>query len=271
MAWTDGSDRLATDLQDVSQGDVLAGSGWLAASRGPGIAAAGGFDEAEGISGFAGGAIVLDGMPAYDWYHGCAPTAAAMLLAYWDLHVYSGYFDAEGWEALSVTTNVGDEISSAAHNAKYDPARDAQTLPDPPDTSLADFLHTSEGSLGFGSTWLSQVDPGIEGYTAYRGHALDASSHGFGSVAWQDIVQEIDDGRPMLFHVDSDANGVVDHTMAVLGYEDRGAEGHWYGSYTTWDEEERVAWFPFRPMETGDAYGIYSVTFVHDTAAALIA
>jgi hypothetical protein len=280
MAWTDGEFAMA--LRDPLQRDGLAAADWrpdIFWADQPGIAGAemahdrsAGDPDLAGVGEpLSGDPIVLDEMPAYDWYHGCAPTAAAMLLAYWDLHVDSRFFDAEGWDEISLTANVAEQISSAAHNARYDPLRDVWTLPDPPDTSLADFLHTSEGTLGFGSTWLSQVDPGIEGYTAWRGHPLDADSLSFGAVSRNDIVVEIDAGRPMLFHVDSDGNGSVDHTMAVLGYEDRGAEGLWYGSYTTWREDETVEWFPFRPMTAGDAFGVYGVTFVHEAATSLIA
>src|SRR5262249_45443900 len=70
--------------------------------------------------GVDGGERLLPGCPAYDWYHGCSPTSAGMLMGYWDLHGYGNLFDAQGWAQVSQTSFVEDQISSPAHNAKYD-------------------------------------------------------------------------------------------------------------------------------------------------------
>jgi hypothetical protein len=88
-------------------------------------------------------AKVLDEVPAYNWYHGCGPTASASVIGYYDLHGYPQLFDAQGWDAVRLTENVQDQISSPQHNAKYDSTPDDLTLPVPPPTSLADFMHTS--------------------------------------------------------------------------------------------------------------------------------
>jgi hypothetical protein len=208
------------------------------------------------------GPVVLAEVPAYDWYHGCSPTAIASVFAYWDLTQYAGFFDAEGWDELRLTSNVQDQISSPAHNAKYDPTPDDPDLPDPPDTSIADFLGTSVDPLAFGYTWISSMEAGIEGFAAFRGHPLDAWTWWIGAVAWEDVTGEIDEARPMVFHVDTDGNGGVDHSIPVLGYDDRDAEGRWYGAYTTWSEEETVSWFEFRPAEFGAPWGVSYVTFI---------
>ncbi len=81
--------------------------------------------------------VFIQDIPAYNWYHGCGPTAAASVLAYWDLHGYSNLFTASGND-LYLTANVQDQISSPAHNAKYDPDPDVSSLPVPPKTSIAD-------------------------------------------------------------------------------------------------------------------------------------
>jgi len=65
--------------------------------------------------------VSLSNVPAYNWYHGCGPTAAASIMGYYDVHGYSNLFDASGWDAVKQTANVQDQISSPAHNAKYDP------------------------------------------------------------------------------------------------------------------------------------------------------
>jgi hypothetical protein len=207
--------------------------------------------------------VVLEQVPAYALYHGCGPTSVASVLGYWDLRGLSGLLDAEGWEAMRLTANVRDLISSPEHNAKFGPTPDDPDLPVPPETSIADFLNTSEGRLGTGWTLLSAMEPGIEAYAAMRGHALDAWSVRFADLGWEEVVREIDAGRPMIFLVDTEGDGVTGHFAPVLGYQDRGeAGGRWFGAYTTWTEEERVEWFEYRPMTVGEAWGVGYVTFV---------
>jgi len=214
------------------------------------------------------GPLVLDRVPAYEWYHGCAPTAVASIFGYWDLHGHPKYFDAQGWDALRWTAAVQDEISSPEHNAKYDPTPDDPPLTDPADTSIADFLRTSEGSVTFGWTWLASVDSGIEGYAELRGAPVDARTAPVAAVAWEDVVAEIDAARPMLFLVDTGGDGATDHFVPVLGYDDRGPEGgRWYGAYTTWTEAETVEWFEWRPMAAGEEWGVAHVTFVQPLGA----
>ena len=40
------------------------------------------------------GPVLLENVPAYDWYHGCGPTAAASIIGYYDMQGYSNLFDA---------------------------------------------------------------------------------------------------------------------------------------------------------------------------------
>jgi hypothetical protein len=214
------------------------------------------------VTAAATGRHLLDHVPAYSWYHGCGPTAVASILGYWDLLGYENYFGASGWDQVRYTANVQDEISSPAHNAKYDPTPDNASLPVPSMTSIADFLHTSQDPLGYGWTYLSEIAPGMEAYANSRGEPLDAWSVSFDSATWQALVREIDAGRPSVFLVDTNGDAVTDHFVPVLGYEDRGAAGLWYGAYTTWSEDETVSWFPFRPMADGTSWGVGYATFV---------
>jgi len=209
------------------------------------------------------GPVVLDGVPAYNWYHGCGPTAVASVLGYWDLRGYPKFLDAEGWDQVRFTWEVRDHIASPAHEAKYGPTPDNPNLPHPAPDSLAGFLGTSLDPLGYGWTWLSQMEPGIEGYASFRGHEVDAWSAWVGTIGWEDIVHEIDAGRPMVFLVDTEGDGITDHFVPILGYDDRGEEGLWYGAYTTWSEEEAVEWFAFAPMAVGRSWGVAFVTFIH--------
>lgn len=210
--------------------------------------------------------VTLSNVPAYDWYHGCGPTAAASLMGYYDLREYSDLFDASGWDAVKLTSNVQDHISSPAHNAKYNPTPDCSTLPAPPDTSLACWMETSVDPLQYGWSYLSYTDDAFEGYVDYRGYECSAWYEHYGStLTWQDLVGEIDAERPLMFLVDSDGNGGTDHFVPVLGYDDRGDDGLWYAYYTTWTESETVYWSQFRAMSDEYSWGVYSATFVHMT------
>jgi len=202
-------------------------------------------------------AKTIDSVPAYNWYHGCGPTAAASVIGYWDMEGFSNLFDASG-AAVFLTSNVQDQISSPAHNAKYDPTPDASGLA-PAYTSIADWFQTSVDPLDFGWSSLSYANDAFKGYAAYRGYAFGAQTVGFSSL-WEGLVQEIDAGRPFLGLVDTNGDGATDHFVPVLGYDDRGVNGKYYGFYTTWGESETIDWEPFLPL--GNPWGIGYGTFV---------
>ncbi len=209
--------------------------------------------------------VTISGVPAYDWYHGCGPTAAASVLGYYDMNGYDNLFDASGWDAVRLTTNIHDEISSPEHNAKYDSHPDAPG-PAPADTSIADFFHTSENQP-YGWSWLSDADDAFTGYANYRGYDdWNAWNEGFGDFTWTDLITEIDNDRPMMFLVDSEGNGQTDHFVSVLGYDDRGADGLWYGAYNTWHEGETIDWYQFRGMSANYSWGVGYGTFIRGGA-----
>jgi hypothetical protein len=176
------------------------------------------------------GPIGIEGVPSYDWYHGCGPTAAASIFGYWDLNGYPNLFDASG-DAVYLENNVQDQISSPAHNNKYENYRDDPAVPDPPDTSIADFFQTSENQ-GVGWSRPSDAVNAFEGYAAYRGYDFQAVQEVGSSVTWDDIVNAINAGQPMLFGVDTQGRGWVDHFVAVIAYDDRGDAGEWYAFMT---------------------------------------
>jgi len=193
-------------------------------------------------------------------------------MGYWDLHGYPNMFTASGWSAVSQTANVQDQISSPAHNAKYDPTPDNASLPVPAKTSIADFLGTSVDPLGYGSTYTSKIPSGLTGYASYRGYASSSQENlylaGILGLTWSKLVGEINAGRPMLFDVDSNGDGKNDHSVPVFGYDDRGSAGKYFGCYTTWSEDETIAWYPFRGMSTSYTFGIYDGDTFKITSAA---
>ena len=204
--------------------------------------------------------LVIEKVPSYRWYHGCSPTAAANIMGYWDLNGYGNLFDAQGWHNVRLTDKVKDHISSPAHNAKFDPFPDDSTLPDPPDTSIADFMHTSEGVLSYGGTWVTNIDDGLRDYPAYRGYRFSSQ---YVPLSWEAFVDEIASGMPVLLNVDSGGDGRVDHSITGIGYEDRGVDGLWYASYNTWHESETIDWYQWRSPSSDYRFGVYSMVSVH--------
>ena len=207
-----------------------------------------------------GTTVTLSNVPAYEWYHGCTPTAVGSIMGYWDIHGYSNMFNASGWTAVSQTANVEDQISSPAHNAKYDSTPDNPTLSTPAKTSIADFLGTSVGLLGYGSTYTNNIPSGMTAYASSRGYTATAHENlylaGILGLTWAKLTSEIDAGRPMLFDVDSNGDGKNDHSVPVVGYETVGGV-HYYGCYTTWSEDETIQWYQFTGVSAGHPFGIY--------------
>jgi len=216
----------------------------------------------------AGGSGVynlLSNVPAYDWYHGCGPTAVASIIGYYDVLGYSNLFDAAGWAEVKLTSNVQDQISSPEHNAKYDPHPDNPILPVPPNTSIACWFQTSV-NLEFGWSYLSYSDDAFDGYVTSKGYECTSAYTKYNdSSGWNFLVQEIDAGRPLLFLVDTNGDGSTDHFVPVFGYEDRGEDGKFYACYDTWNEGETVRWERARAMASGRNWGVGYVTWAHLT------
>ena len=229
------------------------------------------FSELVGTSldapaGDASSSKLLSGVPAYDWYHGCGPTAVASIIGYYDLRGYSNLFDAEGWDQLSLTANVQDQISSPAHNARYDPMPDDISLPVPPKTSIAGWFRTSVFPLAYGESAVNNADDAFRGYAEYRGYECVSENLSYDpTTSWDFLVEEIDNDRPVMFLVDSSGNGSTDHFVPVLGYDDRGADGRYYACYTTESEDETVQWRPFRGMSSSWDWGVGYITYAHLT------
>jgi len=227
-----------------------------------GCGGSGGATSSEGTASLT--AKTISSVPAYNWYHGCGPTAAASVFGYWDVSGFPNLFDAVGNDVF-LTANVQDQISSPAHNAKYDPTPDFPG-PVPSFTSIADWFGTSVDPLQFGWSFLSLADDAFEGYASFRGYEFEAQNRLFSDQSsdslfnWGDLVEEIDANRPLMFLVDLDGNGSTDHFVPVLGYDDRGALGRFYGLYTTWSEDERITWKSFQ--DRGNPWGVAYATFV---------
>ena len=208
-----------------------------------------------------GSPVTLSDVPAYNWYHGCSPTAAASVIGYWDLHGYQNLFTASATDVY-LTANVQDQISSPEHNARYDPIPDDLTKPQSWN-SIADFMSTSAGDLGMGWTYINNIPNGITGYASSQSYAFSAwNDYSSLPSLWTDLVNEINAGRPLMLAVDSSGDGSVDHSIPVLAYDIRGGNDLWYGAYTTWSEAETISWFQFRGMSNSYGWGVYNATII---------
>lgn len=187
-------------------------------------------------------------------------------MGFYDLNGYPNLFDASG-DDVFLTENVKDHISSPAHNAKFNPTPDAN-LPFPPWDSIASFLGTSRDPLGYGESYISQSAVAVIGYAAYRGYQFDASLRWYNTTIspyyfnWDDIVAEIDAGRPLVFVVDVNGDDREDHMVPVVGYYIRGPNDFYYGIYTTYTEAEDIIWKPWQSMDTGNRWGVSYATFI---------
>lgn len=216
--------------------------------------------------GTAAASVTLSQVPAYNWYHGCGPTAAGSIIGYWDLHGYPNLFTAAGWDNVKLTANVQDQISSPAHNAKYDSTPDAPGTA-PPSTSIADWFQTSVDPLAFGWSSLGYSDDAFVGYAAYRGYTFSSSFLSYPSLTWESLTAEIDAGRPLMFLVDTTGDNTTDHFVPVFGYAVGRDGNYYYGFYDTWSEDETIVWKEFRGMLTGREWGVAYATFVVPVSA----
>ncbi len=196
----------------------------------------------------------LDGVPDYNWYHGCAPTAGGMNVGYWDRqseyeNLYQGTAPLYADDADSPRDAIYDAIASDEHiMATYD---QNQCTHDAAPNSLACFMHTDPNGDSGTATW--NVATGMSRYAAWDNPetSIDESAD-FGSVVyyaphtnWPDrynqpaltferLRWEIDQGRPLMLGL-SLGNG-YGHQVLTYGYriDDQGDE--WFAVRDTWQD-----------------------------------
>lgn len=165
------------------------------------------------------GQTLISGVPDYEWWYGCSPTSAGMLMGYYDRNGYAGLVYPNlvpgGTAELNTfppgTYIANDTIASSGHIADYyvvfngttDPMGSGRTLPDDFDC-CADFMCTSnytdcsnpDGFTTFcywpdGSpTTISDIEDeslegvsgtyGIKEYVEYRGYGYSSLYNQYG-------------------------------------------------------------------------------------------
>lgn len=152
----------------------------------------------------------IDDVPNYPWLNGCSPTAAGMVLGYWDSHGYSNF---------------------------------------PGETTLIDELADSMGTdwPGSGATWPLDIDDGIEEVCADHGYNNFDASNGFtliNTFTWSNVVSEINANRPFVISMLNGGLGsgyqpgyeYEEHSVTCIGYSD-GSQDYVF-LHDTWDPED---------------------------------
>ena len=208
---------------------------------------------------------IISDVPAYYDYRGCGPTAAGMIIGYWD---GKGYPYLIPGDASIQNDNVKDAIANDQHFADYSlPIDYSHSLKKDKSyyggahqsNCLADFMRTSWYSQGNPYRWtlFSHIDDGIRGYVNYRApyYKVTVKNHYGSGLTWDSYCQEIDNNRPVVLLVDVDGNGKSDHYVTAIGYD----EDHNYACYNTWDRS--IHWYDFSRISGGNSWGIYGATF----------
>ncbi|MEW6267143.1 MAG: VPLPA-CTERM sorting domain-containing protein [Thermodesulfobacteriota bacterium] len=112
-----------------------------------------------------GSPTTLSGAPDYDWWYGCSPTSAGMMMAYYDINGYGGlrynnlvqggtaeastYYSTFGnWEYLAQYAIASPGHVSDFYVGGYGASGDDTPNPSRQFNSLADFMGTSQDAIG---------------------------------------------------------------------------------------------------------------------------
>ncbi|UCG53025.1 MAG: choice-of-anchor D domain-containing protein [Candidatus Latescibacterota bacterium] len=233
------------------------------------------------------GMNVIGGVPGYLWRRGCGPTAGGMVIGYWDANGFSLLVPGD---ASTQTNDVNQMIATGdgpgTHYDDYSLPLDAAPGPIEPDRSepppgdehpsdcVADFMRTSWSAAGnyYGWSWFSDADNALTGYVDYVNatygvqYQATAWNETWGAFTWEDLQSEIAAGRPMVFLVDTDADGSTDHFVTVIGWRDTNGYNE-YACLDTWAPPGNIRWEPFRQIQTGTIWGVFGATFFEITGS----
>lgn len=209
-----------------------------------------------------GAVKTISDVPNYTWYGGCGPTAAGMIIGFWDDHGLENLITAgDGTNSWATNQNaVKAMIASDGYLNDWYPDPDRL---EPPayhaDDSVADFMQASRGA-GIEPGWskATKQDNGMTGYAAYRGYTETRGAWIWYDYLWESFVEEIDAGRPMELYVDSTGNGIADHFVTAFGYDDTPGAEQYFGYDTSGGAGQ---WHDFRGLEAGQAWRISAGTW----------
>jgi uncharacterized protein (TIGR02145 family) len=146
----------------------------------------------------------------YDWSYGCTPTAATMLLSWWD---YNSINTDENYSKLiDIYFQRWDAIQGTGENDYQVPNLQRELA-----------IHMDTDTIITGSTYYYDIDPGIIdvcNLLNYNNYSFDASTYTAHDVEWyfDKIMEEIGTfQRPILNHIEVDGDG---HSECCVAYDD---------------------------------------------------
>jgi len=219
--------------------------------------------------------------PGYSWRHGCGPTAVGMVIGYYD---GQGYQDLIPGDASTQTGDVNQAIASGGTSSNPNPpgseehyedyARPQDSWPTMltddyitqgrtahTDNSIADYMHTSKSTHNnyYGWSWSNHIGPAFTSYVNQQNAGYNPGYTSYymsgGSLTWNVLTTEINNGRPMVFLVDTDGNGGTDHFVTIVGYRDTPALQ--YGCLDTWSPPSSIRWENFQAIASDVPWGIW--------------
>lgn len=198
---------------------------------------------------------IIPGVPSYTWHNGCGPTAVGMIVGYWDALGYGDLIPGSNDYNTNLQA-INDMMASPGQIRDYGPTPDRIPTPDDLyhlDNSVADFMETSRNPLGFGWAYESMQSKSLSGYSLYKGYNEALAGYSSYTNLWTTLIIEIDARRPMELFVDSTGNGIPDHFVTAIGYNDTTKQ---YACYNTYDHA--IHWYQFAKSDSNYAYGVWS-------------
>jgi hypothetical protein len=221
--------------------------------------------------------VDISGVPFYPTCEGSGPSAAGMIIGYWD---------ANGFPSLIPGTNDWSTNQAAIQNMIVSPEHvtdyvgygtgldrlDANPggAPYHADNCLADFAWSSRGMvLADGKSFENKQISGLVGYANLMGYSGATGSWEYYGLVWDNLLESIDMDRPAEFFVASTASGVADHFVTVIGYDD--APGHLQYEFYDPTGSGEAQWADFTYLAAGQPWSVYSGTFFEIPTGVFIA
>ncbi len=150
---------------------------------------------------------VISGVPELLWTAGCSPTAAAMVVEYYDALGPTSSLVADETSASDVIWQLAEEMFTSATG------------------------RTFRSNVGPGMRSMCRIDyPETETNEAYDA-TFETVYTWDGTLTFESFCAEIDAGRPV--HLGLSGDGST-HSVCAFGYFDNGGEDYGYVCHTTW-------------------------------------
>lgn len=203
----------------------------------------------------------------YHWLVGCVPTAVANVIGYWDRN---GFDNLINGDSSFYSEDVKNAIASPEHYRDYyeeyqslaPDASSATVLDAHENNSIADFLRASRAGeeRKDGSTQTVMYGAGLHGYATYRGYDnFETAQRYWGKFTFQNIVDAIDSGAPLMLSVDTKGVGSSNHAVVVYGYDKETQELIVHDGWSRTNDLRRI---DFQGLGVGNEWGIKAATFV---------